>query len=103
MDAEDECDEVHRRSCFLQAKKGNDLNTVNTNARRISFLQILTLIFVAAKLMGYIAWSWIWVLSPLWIPMAIGLTLMVIVLIILGVVSLATGTPVSRVSFNKRW
>jgi len=28
---------------------------------------LLTLLFIALKLMGYIAWSWAWVLSPLWI------------------------------------
>jgi ribose/xylose/arabinose/galactoside ABC-type transport system permease subunit len=27
----------------------------------------LTLIFVAFKLVGVIDWSWLWVLSPLWI------------------------------------
>lgn len=32
---------------------------------------VFTLLFVAMKLMGYIDWSWIWVLSPVWIPIAI--------------------------------
>lgn len=27
----------------------------------------LTLLFIGLKLTGYIDWSWIWVLSPLWI------------------------------------
>lgn len=31
------------------------------------FLGILTLIFITLKLCNVIAWSWIWVLSPLWI------------------------------------
>jgi len=31
-------------------------------------LTLLTLIFIYCKLAGYIAWSWWWVLSPLWIP-----------------------------------
>lgn len=34
------------------------------------FLSLLTLVFVAAKLFGHIAWSWLWVFSPLWIPLA---------------------------------
>lgn len=31
------------------------------------FLGILTLIFITLKLCNVIAWSWVWVLSPLWI------------------------------------
>jgi hypothetical protein len=27
----------------------------------------LTLLFVTLKVTGYLAWSWLWVLSPLWI------------------------------------
>lgn len=30
---------------------------------------ILTIIFVVLKLIGAIDWSWIWVLSPLWISL----------------------------------
>ncbi len=39
----------------------------------IGFLQALTLIFIVLKLTGHIAWSWLWVLSPLWIPLGIAL------------------------------
>lgn len=35
------------------------------------FWPALALLFIALKLMGVIAWSWIWVLSPLWIGFAI--------------------------------
>lgn len=31
---------------------------------------LLTVLFVGLKLTGHIAWSWWWVLSPLWIPFA---------------------------------
>ena len=30
------------------------------------FPQALTLLFIALKLTGHIAWSWVWVLSPMW-------------------------------------
>ncbi len=36
-----------------------------------SFDSILALIFITLKLIGTITWSWWWVLSPLWIPIAI--------------------------------
>lgn len=44
----------------------------------------LTVLFVGLKLTHYIDWSWWWVLSPVWIPIAI-------VLGILGVVGLGLG------------
>ena len=35
---------------------------------RLGFCSSLTLLFIGLKLTGNIAWSWWWVLSPLWIP-----------------------------------
>lgn len=40
----------------------------------------LTILFVILKFAGVIGWSWLWVLSPLWI--AIGVYVLVYVLII---------------------
>jgi len=33
----------------------------------VGFGSLLALLFIALKLCGVIAWSWWWVLSPLWI------------------------------------
>lgn len=33
-----------------------------------SIWTILGIIFVVLKLVGVINWSWVWVLSPFWIP-----------------------------------
>lgn len=30
---------------------------------------LLTIIFMILKLTGYIEWDWIWILSPIWIPL----------------------------------
>lgn len=38
----------------------------------MGFLSVLTLIFITLKLTGHILWSWIWVLSPLWISFVVG-------------------------------
>lgn len=35
----------------------------------------LFLIFLVLKLCGLITWSWWWVTSPLWIPLAIGIVI----------------------------
>jgi hypothetical protein len=48
------------------------------------FLGWLTLPFVVLKLVGCIGWSWWWVLSPIWIPIA--LTVLVVFLAYLLVI-----------------
>jgi hypothetical protein len=40
-----------------------------------SFLDMLAVAFIVLKLIHVIDWSWWWVLSPLWIPLAIALLL----------------------------
>lgn len=49
----------------------------------IGFTGLLTIVFIVLKLLGIITWSWVWVLSPIWIY-AILVVLLVVVLIILG-------------------
>lgn len=44
--------------------------TVVSSGGGLGFGSLLTLIFITLKLTGFIAWSWLWVLSPLWIPLA---------------------------------
>ena len=34
----------------------------------IGFTGLLTIVFIVLKLTNYIDWSWLWVLSPLWLP-----------------------------------
>lgn len=34
---------------------------------KISFAGALTIVFIVLKLCNVITWSWLWVLSPLWI------------------------------------
>ena len=59
---------------------------LNRDTGGVSFLGLLTLLFIGLKLTGHIAWSWIWVLAPLWIPISIALLLLsaVILLVALG-------------------
>ena len=45
---------------------------------------LLLVAFIVLKLTGTIGWSWWWVLSPLWIPIA----LVVVVLIIAAIIGL---------------
>lgn len=46
-----------------------------------SIATILGVVFVILKLIGVITWSWLWVLAPFWIPLAV-------VLLFLGVLGI---------------
>lgn len=54
---------------------------VNVN-KSTGFCTLLTIAFIVLKLCGVITWSWIWVLSPLWIAFAIILVLAIIIVIL---------------------
>lgn len=55
------------------------MNSSNSNSGGIGFCSLLTVLFIALKLTGGIGWSWLWVLSPLWISLAIWLVLALII------------------------
>ena len=42
-----------------------------TTTGGIGFAGLLTIVFIVLKLVGVISWSWIWILSPLWISVII--------------------------------
>jgi hypothetical protein len=42
-------------------------NNNSSSAGGIGFTGILTIVFIVLKLTGVIQWSWLWVLSPIWI------------------------------------
>lgn len=44
---------------------------------------ILTIVFVVLKLINVINWSWVWVLSPLWIELAAYLVIIAISLVVI--------------------
>ena len=55
----------------------------NENARNggMGFISILTLIFIVLKLTNNISWSWIWVLSPIWITAVILIIIFTVIMI----------------------
>ncbi len=48
----------------------------------VGFCGLLAIAFIVLKLAGVIAWSWWWVLAPLWIPAAITVGILLIMLIV---------------------
>jgi hypothetical protein len=59
-------------------------NSNNNSNGGIGFAGLLTVAFIVLKLMGVIAWSWWWVLSPIWISFL----LLVAILIVIGILFL---------------
>ena len=47
------------------------------------FLGLLTIAFIVLKLCNVIEWSWIWVLSPIWIPFIV----LIIILLVIGIIT----------------
>lgn len=54
----------------------------------LSFMSLLGLIFITLKLCGVVNWSWWIVLLPLYGPVAAVLTIIAILLLTIGVISL---------------
>ena len=51
----------------------------NNTSNGIGFGTVLFLVFLVLKLTDNIDWSWWWVTSPLWIPLALGVVVMGII------------------------
>ena len=47
----------------------NNNNNNNHTGGGIGFTGLLAIVFIVLKLLGVITWSWVWVLSPIWISL----------------------------------
>lgn len=47
----------------------------------LGIVSVLTIIFIVLRLLGVIQWSWIWVLSPIWISAVIAVAVFSVILI----------------------
>ena len=48
----------------------------------LGLCSVLTIVFVVLKLVGVIDWSWLWVLSPLWINIVLTIIFIIIIALI---------------------
>lgn len=58
---------------------------MNNKSKRnsgLGIVSILTLIFIILKITNKITWSWIWVLSPIWITFLFAIIIFAIILIV---------------------
>lgn len=61
-----------------------------TYSSGIGFTGLLTLIFITLKLTGFIAWGWLWVLAPLWLPIIVLLPIFFIVFFVAALIAIAS-------------
>lgn len=57
-------------------------NNNSSDSKGIGFIGLLTIAFIVLKLCNIISWSWIWVLSPIWIIIIFVILILLIIKII---------------------
>lgn len=57
-------------------------NQTNTTKGGGFLTSLLFVAFLVMKLTGVIDWKWIWVFSPLWIPLAFVIFILIVVVIV---------------------
>lgn len=60
-------------------------NNGTTVSGGIGFPGLLTIVFIVLKLTNVIAWSWWWVLSPLWISFGLGLVFVFVFVVLVAI------------------
>ena len=60
------------------------MSNSSSSSSGIGFVGLLTVLFIGLKLTGYVTWSWLWVLSPLWISFLFWITVVLGVLGFIG-------------------
>jgi hypothetical protein len=74
-----------------------------TKSSGIGLTGVLFIVFLVLKLTGNINWSWLWVLSPIWIPIALFIGF-VLIFVLIFIVAIALGHNPNKVKmmFKKK-
>jgi hypothetical protein len=84
---------VRRHECNSRSQRGKgwklSSTSSSTSSGGIGFTGLLTIVFITLKLLHKIAWSWWWVLSPLWISAAFGLLILALLAAVWGALVVA--------------
>ena len=51
----------------------------------VGFVGLLTIAFIVLKLTKVISWSWVWVLSPIWIDAALTVLILLVTFIVCAI------------------
>lgn len=63
------------------------MSNTSSSSGGIGFAGLLTILFIGLKLGHVINWSWVWVLSPLWISFALFVVIVVVAVLIAGLLN----------------
>ena len=53
------------------------MSSNNSSSGGMGFADMLAIVFIVLKLCHVIEWSWLWVLSPLWISLILGIIIII--------------------------
>lgn len=59
---------------------------MDNNNKGIGWSGVIQIVFIVLKLTGLIDWSWLWVLSPLWISLSVSVVIALLAAVILSVI-----------------
>ena len=62
-------------------------STVGASGAGIGFSGLLTIVFITLKLCKVINWSWVWVLSPIWISLIITIVIILIAYLVFKILN----------------
>ncbi len=65
----------------------SDNSKATASASGIGFAGLLTIAFIVLKLCHVIDWSWLWVLSPLWISAGLVILIIIALIVFVGILN----------------
>ena len=69
-----------RLDCNGNGKIAGKGDRMDNSTGGIGFTGLLAIVFIVLKLCGVITWSWLWVLSPVWITWVVILIIMIVII-----------------------
>jgi len=69
-------------------KRSYDFNEPKPSTIAAWTCSLVGIILVSLKLLGYVSWSWIWVLSPYWLPVALTVSFLAMTFLVMLCVSI---------------
>ena len=98
-------DSRKRHYAAVSAYNQNETRINMNSISRILYacMGLLTVTFIALKVSGEIAWPWIWVLSPIWLPVVAGLSFLVVGAIVLSLILLHSEWRLKRLRRQREW
>lgn len=71
----------------------------SVNIQGVGFTGLLTCIFAVGKIFGFLDWSWLWTFSPIWIPVA----LLIVIVVVTGLFTLLLKVVIGAIEWWDAW